>query len=298
MSKYKYKAFGLNFISDFEIPELVPGNGENDVEILYGKIEEMDGQFSDDMIFKADPSEISFQVKDIGGCRVINGKTAIIMPKDNFKHSVLRLFILTSIMGCILIQRKMIPIHGSCVMIGDSSIIIAGRSNAGKSTLTSYFLNKGYRFLSDDISVVKIDDLGDMFVQPGYPYRKLHGDSAEHHSINTDGLEKIDYEENKFLVPAHEYFVDEPKRLSALFEITPMNGCDVEIKKVKGLSKLNVLMENLYRGTLASLFKTRAFYFEQIGTIASKLDIFRVIRPENQFTCEKQAELILNELGM
>lgn len=298
MKKYSYRAFGLNIVSDFELPELVKGNGKNDVEILLGNIEEIDGEFSTNQIFKTDSEEIIYQLKNVAGCRILNGNKAIIMPSPSLSHSTLRLLILTSVLGCILIQRKMSPIHGSSVVIGDSSIIIAGRSGAGKSTLTSTFIEHGYKFLTDDVSVISMDDFGNMYVQPGYPYRKLHKDSADHHSLNIEELERIEYEDEKFLVPVNQYFIDTPKRLLALVEITPMTVDNVSIEKLKGISKLNVLMENLYRGALASHFNSRTYYFERIGDIASKLDVFKMRRPKNQFTCEEQLELILNEVGI
>lgn len=298
MKNYTYRAFGLNIVSDFELPELNNGSGNHDVEILYGKIDEVDGHLSEDRIFKTDSEEIIYQLKDIAGCKIQKGKKAIIMPSPTLSNSTLRLLILTSVLGCILIQRKMLPIHGSSVVAGNRCIIIAGQSGAGKSTLTSAFINKGCRFLADDVSVVCNDKNGIMYVQPAYPYRKLHKDSAQCYDFDIEGLERIEYEEEKYLIPVHQHFIDTPKQLSALFEIIPADVDNVRIEKVKGLEKLNVLMDNLYRGTLAIYFDSRAHYFENIGDIASKLDVYRISRPKNEFTCEKQVELIFKELGI
>lgn len=298
MEKYKYRAFGLNIFSDFELPELVCRNDDEcDVEILCGGIDEIDGRFLEDKIYKADSEEIIYQLKDIAGCKVQNGKKAIIMPSSTLSKSTLRLLILTSIFGCVLIQRKMLPIHGSSVVVGDGCIIIAGYSGAGKSTLTSALIEKGSLFLADDVSVVSNDNNGSMYVHPAYPYRKLHKDSARCYNYDVNSLEKIEYEEEKYLIPVHKHFVNTPKHLRALFEIVPANIDKAHIEKIKGLEKLRILMDNLYRGKLKFFFNSEAYYFKNIGDIASKINIYRIMRPINKFTCEEQVELILKELG-
>lgn len=297
MGKNTYKAFGLNIVSDFKLPELIEGNGKNDVELLHGVIDEINDDLSNDRIFTANPEEITYQLKNIARCKILNGKTAIIMPSPSSSNSTLRLLILTSVFGCILIQRKMIPIHGSSIAIGNKSIIIIGSSGAGKSTLASTFIKEGYKFLSDDISVVSINECGEMCVQPGYPYRKLHQDSAEYHSLNLMDFEKIEFEDDKYLIPQQDSFMDKPLNLGAFIEIVPEDVDTVSIEKIRGMSKLDVFMRNIYRGKLTGYFNSKPYYFERIGYIASKVDVFRIIRPKNMFTCNDQVKLILKELG-
>lgn len=296
MKQHTYKAFGLNIISDIELPELLIAEGNADVEIRLGEIEEVDRGLTEDIIIKTSPEEIIYQLKDIAGCKVQNGKKVIIMPKLGLNHTILRLFVLTSVLGCILIQRKIPAIHGSSVVIGDQCIIIAGNSGAGKSTITNEFILKGHSFLSDDVSVINYDQLERMYVQPGHPFRKLHKDSAQHYCLNIENCERIEYEEDKYLIPVHDSFIDRPIRLNALVEIVPKEVDAVSIQKLSGIEKLNVLMENLYRGRLTSHFNSKAYYFKMIGSIAANLKVYRLTRPNNKFTCDKQVELIMNEV--
>lgn len=299
MGKYLYRAFGLNILSDFELPELETGLGQQDVEILHGEVSETDADLSCDRVIRMSAEEIIYQLKDVAGCKVYNRGQAIIMPHPSLSQSTLRLLILTSVMGCILIQRKMVPLHGSSVTMNGEGIILAGQSGAGKSTLTSTFIKKGFRFLSDDVSVIDSDDNGDLYVQPSYPYRKLHRDSIDNFKLDVSGLERIEREEEKYLIPVHESFESEPRKLRAFIEIVPMDKVEeVSIERIRGAAKLRLLMDNLYRGNLSTYFDSKVFYFEQIGKISANLDVFRLVRPKHQFTCDKQAELILNELGI
>jgi len=297
MKKYKYRAFGLNIVSDFELPELVYGNDGCDVEILHGKIEEADGSFLENKIYKVNSEEIVYQLKDIAACKVQNGNKAIIMPSPNISKSTLRLLILTSVFGCIFIQRKMLPVHGSSVTLGDECIIIAGSSGAGKSTLANAFIENGHYFLADDVAVLNQGENDHIYVQPAYPYRKLHEDSVKCYNYDVEDLERIEYEEDKYLIPLHSHFLNSPKRLKALFEIVPADIENVRIERVKGIEKLKVMMDNLYRGKLQFYFNSKVYYFKNIGEIASKIDIYKIMRPNDKFTYNEQLKLILKQLG-
>ena len=61
--------------------------------------------------------------------------------------------------GALLMQRKILPLHGSAVAIDGKAYAIVGDSGAGKSTLASAFLNKGYQLLSDDVIAVSLSQM-------------------------------------------------------------------------------------------------------------------------------------------
>lgn len=298
MGKYRYRAFGLNIASDFRLPELMEGSGSEDVGILKGIIDVGDYDLSENIIFKESREESIYQIKKIARCKIIKGETAIIMPDPFLSDSTLRLLILTSVFGCVFIQRRMVPIHGSCVVIGKRSIVIMGSSGAGKSSLAGTFIKEGCKFLSDDVSVISENALGKMLVQPGYPYRKLHQDSAEYHSLDYIGFERIEFEEEKYLIPQHDSFMAEPAELGAFFEIAPGDVDDVTIEKIKGMAKLDVLMRNIYRWKLIGYHDLNAYYYQKMGNIASRVDVFKITRPKGGFSCERQIKLILKELGL
>ena len=77
-------------------------------------------------------------------------------------------------MGALLMQRKILPLHGSAIAIDGKAYALIGDSGAGKSTLASAFLNKGYQLLSDDVIAVSL--LNKKYCQlfiPSYPQQKL-----------------------------------------------------------------------------------------------------------------------------
>lgn len=107
MRKYHYYAFGLNISSEFELPELLPSKGKTDVEIIHGIIDELAPDLNEKKIIKFTKDDIIYQLKTEAGCRIIKGEKVIVQPHKSLSHSAIRLFILTSVMGCLLYQRKL-----------------------------------------------------------------------------------------------------------------------------------------------------------------------------------------------
>ena len=81
-------------------------------------------------------------------------------------------------MGTILMQRKMLPLHGSAIEIDGKVYAIVGDSGAGKSTLASAFLKQGYKLVSDDVIAVSLSQENSIpYVTPAYPQQKLWQES-------------------------------------------------------------------------------------------------------------------------
>jgi serine kinase of HPr protein (carbohydrate metabolism regulator) len=80
-------------------------------------------------------------------------------------------------MGALLLQRRVLPLHGSAVAVNGKAIAFVGESGAGKSTLASAFLGRDYPLLSDDVIPVRFSIDGDPHVAPAYPQQKLWQES-------------------------------------------------------------------------------------------------------------------------
>jgi hypothetical protein len=72
----------------------------------------------------------------------------------------------------ILQMKGFVPLHGSGIVIGEKVWGFLAGPGAGKSTLQTEFLKKGYRFFSDDVLAIKRNNKG-IRVFPGYPGVKL-----------------------------------------------------------------------------------------------------------------------------
>ena len=66
---------------------------------------------------------------------------------------LMKIYVMCSCLGFIMLQRNMVAIHGGGVIEMDNkAVIFTGDRGAGKSTLTTALRRKGYKFISDDVA--------------------------------------------------------------------------------------------------------------------------------------------------
>lgn len=297
--KHKYKAFGLNISSDFILDELMPGddNVGIDVEIIKGKVPlEISDVANDD--FSATKDIFFLQIKETARFYVTNGNQIIVEPFKGSHPLLIKLYLLGSVIASLLLQRGILPIHGSAVVINDMCVILTGKSGAGKSTLSSALRERGHSFLTDDIAALSFDKDGTIWVQPGYPQQKLWRDSAENMGIDVNSLFQVKSDTEKYLIPAYNDFRKSPVRLVALCELKPEECDNVIITKLDGMQKLYVLINQTYYVKLLHYIEQRAEHFNQCANVAKSVPVYRMHRPRAGFTTDKQIEAILNELNL
>lgn len=299
MQTYKYQAFGLNISSEFELPELVAGSYEPDVIIKKGEILGVTENFDiSPKIYSATCDEVVYGIKGIGWCKISKGRDVLIQADLRATSGGIRLFILTSVLGVVFLQRGMFPVHGSAIILDGKCIILTGDSGAGKSTLASAMMDRGALFLADDVSIISIDNEGRVWVQPAYPYRKLFKETAEAFKINVEKLEQVEDERGKFLIPVTEKYRDTPARLDALVLITPSECGEVSIQALKGMEKLQTVMNNICRWGLIPYLKIEKQYFQKSVFVAENITAYKLERPDGQFTVDDQITFLCKKLAL
>jgi hypothetical protein len=104
-------------------------------------------------------------------------------------HDVIR--VCTSIMiGRILSALGKLALHANAVQVGDSCILLAAPSGAGKSSTTAALLKAGATLLSDDI--VSIDSINNQFIAAhGFAQLRLWPDTASELFPNMTSLKSV-----------------------------------------------------------------------------------------------------------
>ncbi|SUY29939.1 ATP-binding cassette domain-containing protein [Clostridium perfringens] len=299
MGKWFYKVYGLIVESDIEIPELLSiDKNEKKVDVKIKKdiipknIIEKIPSYS---WFKYDINSMVFTVKGTGSFYIYDGNNIIVQPSENADNQRIKTFILGTSFGMILLQRNKIAIHGGCVLIGENAIILTGQSGAGKSTLTNAFRHYEFPFMADDVcSTVEFQD--EIFIEPAYPQQKICKDAMKKIGYNISNFKLIDEEREKYIIPTHESFVKEKRKLKAIFEIEPYDGEEVKIEEVSGGEKMKIILRNIYRIEVIAPFGIPKSYFKKVINIAKNTLVFRIKRPRDQFSVDRQIELIEREL--
>ncbi|HFE9702406.1 hypothetical protein LI038_11960 [Clostridium perfringens] len=299
MKKWFYKVYGLIVESDIEIPELLSiDKNENKVDIKIKKDiipKDVIEKIPSYSWFKYDVDSMVFTVKNIGSFYIYDGKNIIVQPSENADNQGIKTFILGTSFGMILLQRNKVAIHGGAILIGENAIILTGQSGAGKSTLTNAFRQYEYPFMADDVSsTIELQD--EIFIEPAYPQQKICRDAMEKMGYRIDDFKLIDEDREKYVIPTHESFVKEKRKLQAIFEIEPYDGEEVKIEEISGGEKMKTILRNIYRIEIIAPHGIPPAYFKKVINIAKNTLVFRIKRPKNQFSVDRQIELIEREL--
>ncbi|MFF5396678.1 aldolase [Peribacillus butanolivorans] len=297
-----YRAFGLNLFSEIPLPE-VPRLGISkdmtDVEIEYGDLSELWEKqvLLPKQKYVVEDHMVMFQVPGIAIFKIQEGKKITVSPISNSDEDHIRLYILGTCMGIILLQKKVIPLHGSAVNINGKAYAFVGDSGAGKSTLAAAFLKEGFQLLSDDILPISLSKENIPFITPTYPQQKLWQES-----LQVFGIEKKDYQplferETKFAVPVTSSFSNKPLPLSSVFELVKTEHGEVTLQKINQLERFRTLFCHTYRNFLVPRLGLMEWHFMESVNILNKIHMYQLHRPNTGFTVNNLVSQILENIN-
>lgn len=296
------KAFGLNIMSEIPLPELAQIHIEDDAADIVIKKADLTTLWSEQSdssnCFVIKENLVMFQITGTATFLIQHGNEIIVSPMEAAQDDELRLYILGTCMGALLMQRKVLPLHGSAIVIGGKAYAIVGDSGVGKSTLASAFLRRGYQLLSDDVIPVTVTNENIPVVTPAYPHQKLWLES-----LNQFGMKSCDYQPivdrvTKFSVPVQSQFAREPVPLAGVFELVKVDNGEAEVHPILNLQRLHTLFNHTYRNFLIANSGLMEWHFRTSVRIINKIDLFQLRRPASGFTAYDLTDLILTTLKM
>ena len=289
-----YSAFQLVIQSELYFPELLPLAGSSDckfdVSIKIGKVDRqgIPNPLYHGLLYQVNEVCFWLTVPDVARFLISGGNSIIVEPFAGVDEDSIRVFILGSCMGALLMQRNLFLLHGNAIKVGSNCISFAGNSGVGKSTLSAAFFKRGYSILADDVCAV--DSIG--HVLPSFPQIKLWLDASTHLKIETEALRKIRPNIDKFAVPLGTQFHSDPLTLKVVYILQSHNKDDFKFSTISGMNKLKPLQNNTYRRAyLKGMGKEKA-YFNQCGTLSNQIHLVNIVRPQHGFKLDKLVNLI------
>ncbi len=296
----RYTAYNLSIDSEIDLPELLPveaGNAESaDVKIHFGPLAPgglADGQQLGPFLWAA-PESLWLQVPQVARFLVSNGNDICIDPEPGIDEDSIRVFLLGSAFGALLLQRGHLVLHGNAIRIGDQCMVCVGRSGAGKSTLAAGFLQRGYEILADD--VVPVDS--DCRAVPGFPRIKLWQDVADHLNIDTAGLRRIRPNLEKFNYPIALAADTPPLPIRWVYILGSNNVFqEFRIEPIQGLHRFQPLRNNTYRVRFLDGMELKPEHMKLCGQLAGKIHLARVTRFNKGFMLERLIDCLLADIA-
>ena len=103
-------------------------------------------------------NKVMLEVPELAIFSIEEGKTIYFSPTVYLDENKTRLYLLGSCIGILLMQRRILPLHGSAIAIDGKVYVFIGERGAGKSTIASSFMKNDYQLLTDDVIAVSLLD--------------------------------------------------------------------------------------------------------------------------------------------
>lgn len=295
-----YKAFGFTITTEYPLPELEPLNiylNFPDITIKKGKLEEKWDEVSEpNRYFYIVENLCMFEIPGTAIFQVKNGKEIIVSAVEEAEEDHIRLYLLGTCMGAILMQRRILPLHGSAVAINGKAYAIVGDSGAGKSTTASALLQKGYELISDDVIPVTFTVDDTPVVTPAYPQQKLWQESLNQFGMESNNLRPIIDRESKFAIPVSAQFATTILPLAGIFELVKTEEETTTFTLIQGLNRLHTLFLHTYRNFFLSRAGLMEWHFQTTTKLANKMPFYRIQRSSSEFTANQITDFIINSI--
>ncbi|OIK09386.1 aldolase [Bacillus sp. MUM 116] len=300
--KVVYKAFGFSIISEIPLSELPQlGNKvDSNIDIVITR-EELKNQWSDlankDKGFVIQKNLMLYKYEEIAIFLVQDGRKISVSPLKDYDEDIAKLVILGTCLGTILMQRKILPLHGSAIAINGKAYAIIGDSGAGKSTLASAFLNEGFHLLTDDLIALSISEENVPYINPAYPQQKLWEDSLCNFGMDKRNYNSIYGRETKFNVPVTSQYSSKAIPLGGILELVRTENGDIQLEEIQGLKGLDTIYRNTYRNFIIPKLGMMDWHFYQSTIILNKVNLYRLSRPTTKFNAPQLVSKILQTIG-
>jgi hypothetical protein len=279
-----YTAYGLPILSGLALPELWPRDvrGAADVRIRAGEVApELSGCTARGGLFEVSPSRFLLRLDGIARYLVTGGDQIVIDPAPEADADSVRLFLLGSVFGALLHQRRLLPLHGSAIETPKGVVLFAGHSGTGKSSVAAAFYRRGYRVVADEICA-----LDGNFVHSAAPRLLLWQDVVEELGLWSDAVRQVRPNLKKYNVPLGGGVLGDPLPVHAIYILNIANGPDLRISRLAGIEKLQALIQYTFRRQFLWEMESGTGYMDRAAAVARNIRISRLTRSPSRSLIE------------
>lgn len=281
MMSFDYTLYGLRVQSALHLPEISGSelieDGSPGVVIDIGHVPDaLDGGRRVAPFMEVTRRACLYRFEDVGAYLVEGGDRIVVDPLPSAAPNDVRAYLFGSVMGTLLHQRGLVPLHISAVMSPKGVIAFTGPSGVGKSTTASLVHREtGWPILCDDVAAVRM--INDQpILSAGLVRLKLWKDALEAFGIEEEGLDRDLVRQDKFHLSAPEMFAGDGLALGRLVVLG--RGAEKGVLPLSGARAFAEVLNAVYRPYLADLFWDRGAMNQICGEVAKAVDVVRINR--------------------
>jgi len=292
-----HTAFGLEIESELSLPWLLPGSGRpSDVSIRYGSVPTaLTDPLGDGGYFQANRDVFLFKVRDVARYLVVKGREIWIDRVPDCSEDLLRTYLLGSIFGAMMHQRRLLVMHASSIRTARGAVLFVGPRGHGKSTLLAALIRRGHPMLADDVTAIDVETPSAPLAFSSFPRMRLSADSAAQLGLQVGSCPRIP-SSNKFLVPV-DRFCSEPQPVHAVYALDIHEAPDIRLEPVDSLQRFAIVGKNTYRTNFLQALGLRQMHFQAAANVAKAVQMRRITRPASPFLLDELVDRLEAEFG-
>ena len=169
---FSYRAYGLDILSDFPVPEFLP-NGESRGDVAI-RLQSCEPPFTipDDSYVEVRPGDAFLKYQRAGLFHIRDGREITISPAPGADLALVRLYLVGKVLATLLYQRGLLVLHASAVEVDGQAVCFIGNCHFGKSSLAASLHRSGCGVVADDVTAVDLR-ASRPFAIPAFPQLKV-----------------------------------------------------------------------------------------------------------------------------
>ncbi|MBS1780550.1 MAG: hypothetical protein JST70_14570 [Bacteroidetes bacterium] len=296
---YRYRLSGYTFETNIPIRELIEVNEDPECSLLVrpdisAKIPA--DALSAESYSNTDLKLTCIQKEQFGFVAIWDNNKIEYTPASHLDEIGITTQLLGTIAMIMSATLGFISLHAASVIINNKAILFCGASGVGKSTLTAHFYSKGYQVLSDDVTTLRIAAPGKILAYPSVPRIKLSDASLALIGKSGNGLQKINFETLKYILPISEIAGGDGYELSTIIFPLYKDG-DFVLEQIAGFQNKLLVAQHLYRKKLAKLLYSITSRRELFLALAAHIPMYYFYRPRNTATMRESLDFIESKLN-
>lgn len=222
------------------------------------------------------------------------GTSVVIEMAPGAPAAAVVMFLLTSLLGILCHQRRLLPLHASCVRIGSDVVALVSPSGCGKSTMAAALVQRGHTLLADDVTVIDPDAPGGPVVWPAFPHVRIWRDALGALGLDTNTLERDRTDLERYRVPVNDAFSLTPQPLSAAYLMDwVLHEAWARVEPVTGFEAIRRLRQAVHRHQVGQALLGEQALFTRVGRVGSAVPVFAVHQPHGLEFLGRNVEAIL-----
>ena len=298
-----YRLAGLRIVSDLPLPGVMTCNDKistrDQIAIRLSRLpKSLSSATAVFSLGQCNENELLLNIPEVAKYLIRNGKEILVDRAPASSPGDVAACLLGIAFGVLCHQRGIPPLHASAIDVTDGCVAFVGDSGMGKSTLVAALAARGHQVIADDVCFLRRSEQGQLRAWPGINQLRLCEDAMKALGCDGPGVERVSRGPDKYLIPLRPpRNSGDQRRLRRVYQLdSAADGERTSVTRLQGAATVEVLMQNIYRSSLAAHMGRKPAVFVVCAAAARDVPVFRFSRPLGFHALRKAVDILEDHL--